>query len=72
LFAGVCSSHLKQAIVLADGVYGALTTWLQAKGSYLLPGGVLDVAQVALQVNLAKEERRLTRPTSKELQALVG
>ena len=47
-------------------------TWLQAKGSYLLPGGVLDVAQVALQVNLAKEERRLTRPTSKELQALVG
>jgi len=47
-------------------------TWLQAKGSYLLPGGVLDVAQVALQVNLAKEERRLTRPPSKELQALVG
>ncbi|MNO06971.1 hypothetical protein D3C81_2289790 [compost metagenome] len=47
-------------------------TWLQAKGSYLLPGGVLDVAQVALQVNLAKEERRLTRPASKELQALVG
>ena len=47
-------------------------TWLQAKGSYLLPGGVLDVAQVALQVNLAKEERRLTRPTSKELLALVG
>ncbi|MBS7689761.1 DNA-binding protein [Pseudomonas lalucatii] len=47
-------------------------TWLQAKGSYLLPGGVLDVAQVALQVNLAKEERRLTRPAAKELQALVG
>jgi predicted DNA-binding transcriptional regulator AlpA len=47
-------------------------TWLQAKGSYLLPGGVLDVAQVALQVNLAKEERRLTRSASKELQALVG
>jgi len=47
-------------------------TWLQARGSYLLPGGVLDVAQVALQVNLAKEERRLTRPVSKELQALVG
>ncbi|EPY8493015.1 helix-turn-helix transcriptional regulator [Pseudomonas aeruginosa] len=46
--------------------------WLQAKGSYLLPGGVLDVAQVALQVNLAKEERRLTNPASKELLALVG
>ena len=25
LLAGFCSSHLKQAIVLADGVYGALT-----------------------------------------------
>lgn len=47
-------------------------TWLQAKGSYLLPGSVLDVAQVAQQVNLAKEERRLTRSASKELQALVG
>ena len=47
-------------------------TWLQSKGSYLLPSGVLDVAQVALQANLAKEERRLTRPASKELQALVG
>ncbi len=47
-------------------------TWLQAKGSNLLPGGILDVAQVALQFNLAKEERRLTRPASNELLALVG
>ena len=47
-------------------------TWLQAKGSNLQPGGILDVAQVALQFNLAKEERRLTRPASNELLALVG
>lgn len=46
-------------------------TWLQAKGSYVLPGGTFDVAQVALQVNVAKEERRLRRPASKELQALL-
>jgi predicted DNA-binding transcriptional regulator AlpA len=46
--------------------------WLQAKGSYSLDKEVLDVARVALQVNVAKEGRRLSRSASKELQALVG
>ncbi|MDA7418124.1 DNA-binding protein [Xenophilus arseniciresistens] len=46
--------------------------WLQAKGSYTLPGDVLEVACVALQVNVAKEGRRLSRSASKELEALVG
>jgi len=46
--------------------------WLQAKGSYTLAKDVLDVARVALQVNVAKEGRRLPRSASKELQALVG
>ena len=46
--------------------------WLQAKGSYSLAKDVLDVARVALQVNVAKEGRRLPRSASKELQALVG
>ncbi len=46
--------------------------WLQAKGSYSLANDVLDVARVALQVNLAKEGRRLPRSASKELRALVG
>lgn len=46
--------------------------WLQASGSYSIAGEVLDVARVALQVNLAKEGRRLPRATSKELEALVG
>ena len=47
-------------------------TWLQAKGSYSLARNVLDVAQVALQVNVVKEGQRLPRSASKELQTLVG
>ena len=46
--------------------------WLQARGSYALAGDVLEVARVALQVNVAKEGRRLSRSASKELEALVG
>ena len=46
--------------------------WLQAKGSYALAKDVLDIARVALQVNVAKEGRRLPRSASKELEALVG
>ena len=42
-------------------------TWLQARGSYSLARDVLEVARVALQVNLAKESRRLPRSTSEEL-----
>ncbi|HCW0157009.1 DNA-binding protein [Pseudomonas aeruginosa] len=47
-------------------------TWLKAKGSYSLNKNVLDVAQVALQVNVAKEGRRLPSLAFKELEALVG
>lgn len=46
--------------------------WLQAKGSYSLALDVLEVARAALQVNLAKEGRRLARSASNELDALVG
>ena len=46
--------------------------WLQAKGSYSLALEVLEVARAALQVNVAKEGRRLSRSASKELEALVG
>ncbi len=46
--------------------------WLQTKGSYSLTNDVLDVARVALQVNVAKEGRRLPRTASKELEVLVG
>ncbi len=46
--------------------------WLQAKGSYSLAKDVFEVARVALQVNVAKEGRRLPRSTSKALEALIG
>jgi predicted DNA-binding transcriptional regulator AlpA len=46
--------------------------WLQAKGTYSLALDMLDVARAALEVNVAKEGRRLTRSVSKELEALVG
>lgn len=46
--------------------------WLQAKGSYSLAREVLEVARVALQVNVAKESQRLPRSAFKELGALVG
>ncbi len=46
--------------------------WLQAKGSYSLTGDILEVARVALQVNVAKEGRRLARSVSEEFEALVG
>nr|WP_238346746.1 hypothetical protein [Pseudomonas viciae] len=47
-------------------------SWLQARGNYSLTKDVLDVAQVALQVNVAKEGRRLPNQAFKELEALVG
>jgi len=46
--------------------------WLEARGSYSLAQAMLDVARVALQVNVAKEGRRLPRSASEELEALVG
>ncbi|WP_088159365.1 helix-turn-helix transcriptional regulator [Achromobacter xylosoxidans] len=46
--------------------------WLQAKGGYPQAERVMDVARVALQVNAAKEGRRVSRSASKELEALVG
>ena len=46
--------------------------WMQAKGGYSIAAVVLDVARAAMQVNLAKEGRRLPRAVSSELEALVG
>jgi predicted DNA-binding transcriptional regulator AlpA len=45
--------------------------WLQAKGNYSLAQAILDVSQVALQINVAKEGRRLPLSAFKELGALV-
>lgn len=43
--------------------------WLQAKGGYSLTQDVLDVANVALQVNVAKEGKRLVHSGFVELKA---
>lgn len=47
-------------------------TWLQARGNYSLTRDVLDVAQEALQVNVAKEGLRFPGMACEELDALVG
>ncbi|WP_028534394.1 helix-turn-helix transcriptional regulator [Paludibacterium yongneupense] len=46
--------------------------WLQGKGSYTLSKDILDVARVALQVNVAKEGWRLQHSVSKDLESLFG
>lgn len=47
-------------------------SWLQSKGSYSLTKNVLDVALAALQVNVAKEGRRLPGMIFEDWEALVG
>ncbi len=47
-------------------------SWLHAEGGYSLADDVLAVARVALQANVAKEGRRVSRSTCKELESLVG
>lgn len=46
--------------------------WLQNKGSYTLTQAMMDVAHMALQVNLAKENRRIPSGSSQELESLIG
>ena len=46
--------------------------WLRQKGGYAISPEIVDVAAVAMQVNLAKEGRRLSRPASAGLEALAG
>jgi len=46
--------------------------WLRANVNYAPDGTVMDVARVAMQVNVAKEGRRLTHAADRELATLVG
>lgn len=45
--------------------------WLKAKGSYSMAQTMLEVAQVALQVNAAKEGRRLQLAALQQFEGLV-
>lgn len=46
--------------------------WLRAKGSYDLELGLLDVAAVAMQVNLVKDVRLIAPRVRREVRSLVG
>ena len=46
--------------------------WLAGRGDYSVEKPLLDVAAMAMQVNLAKEARALDGPFQKEVQALVA
>lgn len=83
---GVSRQNMRQLMLAHPGSFPApvhegstsiwhladVLAWLQAKGSYVLAKDVLDVARVALLVNVAKEARRLPRSASKALESLVG
>ena len=46
-------------------------TWLDAKGGYELERSTLEVSRIALQVNLAKETRRLPARQARQLSQLI-
>ncbi|HET6912329.1 MAG TPA: DNA-binding protein [Rhodanobacteraceae bacterium] len=46
-------------------------TWLDAKGGYELERSTLEVSRIALQVNLAKETRRLPARQARQLIQLI-
>lgn len=45
--------------------------WLKGRRGYDLPDNVAEVAQVAMQINLAKEQWRVPKQLVKELAALA-
>ena len=46
--------------------------WLAGRGDYSVEKPLLDVAAMAMQINLAKEAREMDGPVQKEVQALVA
>lgn len=46
-------------------------TWLDAKGGYELERSTLEVSRIALQVNLAKETRRLPARQARQFSQLI-
>lgn len=49
-----------------------LLEWLQAKGNYLLPQGVVEVSVATKRVNQAKEAVQLSPEDTRELEELVA
>ena len=46
--------------------------WLEGKGNYVLERGVLETAQATLEVNLAKEARRLPSKVARDLERWIA
>lgn len=46
--------------------------WLEGKGGYVLDRGVLETARATLEVNLAKEARRLPSKAARDLERLIA
>lgn len=48
-----------------------ILAWLEAKGGYVLPAAIREIAQVALDLNLARESRRLTSSKAEDWKGLL-
>lgn len=46
--------------------------WLEGKGGYELDRGILETARATLEVNLAKEARRLPSKAARDLERLIA
>lgn len=46
--------------------------WLGARGGYTIERGLLEVARIAMQVNVVKEARRVETPMEHRIRALVA
>jgi hypothetical protein len=46
--------------------------WLQEKAHYAVPQPLLDVAPIAMQINIAKESKQLDRSVQREVSDLVA
>lgn len=46
--------------------------WLQGRGGYVLAQDVVEVAQIAMRVNITKEQHRVLHRSLVELEMLVG
>jgi hypothetical protein len=46
--------------------------WLESRAGYPIEQSLLDVAHIAMQINLAKEANRLEAPVQREVRALVA
>jgi len=84
--AGVSRQNMRQLMLAHSGSFppplhegsasiwhlADVLAWLQARTGYALAAEVIEVSRAALQVNLAKEGRRLPASASKGLRALVA